>query len=97
MHHKNPFDRALKAQTDMPKYMNTAARHLTDTLDLAWAAAQAVFKKHARPEHALALLPMFIARADAERQQLLDEARLRMGGGTTRRPGRKGAPRQTET
>lgn len=70
----NPFDRRLEAQKQIPESIRTAAIHLTDTLDIAWAVVQAVFEKHAKPEHALALLPMFIERADAERQARLDES-----------------------
>jgi hypothetical protein len=65
----NPFDRRLEAQTKMPTSLRDAAIHITDTLDVAWAAAQAVFEKDATPEHALTLLPLFLERADAERRQ----------------------------
>lgn len=65
----NPFDRKLEVQKRMPEEIRSAAVALTDTLDLCWAAAQAVFDKRATPEHALALLPMFMARADEIRQQ----------------------------
>lgn len=65
----NPFDRKLEVQKRMPDEIRTAAVTLTDTLDLCWAAAQAVFEKRATPEHALALLPLFMTRADGIRQQ----------------------------
>jgi hypothetical protein len=65
----NPFDRRLEAQKQMPESIRDAAIELTDTLDLCWAAAQAVFEAQATPEHALALLPMFMERADAKRQK----------------------------
>ena len=69
----NPFDAKLEAQRKMPDWTRDAAIELTDTLDLCWAAARAVFEKEARPEHALTLLPLFMARADAKRQSRLDE------------------------
>ncbi len=64
----NPFDRRLEAQKRMPSSVRDAAIDVTDTLDVAWAAAQAVFEAKAKPEHALALLSIMLARADAERQ-----------------------------
>jgi hypothetical protein len=66
---KNPFDLKIEVQKGMPSDIRDAAIVLTDTLDLCWAAAQAVFEKQAKPEHAIALLPMFMGRADAKRQQ----------------------------
>ena len=75
MKKENPFDRKIELQKRMPESMKDAAIELTDTLDLCWAAAQAVFEDNAKPEHALTLLPMFMARADAKYQQLLDEVR----------------------
>ena len=89
----NPFDRRLEAQMKMPESIRTAAIHLTDTLDLAWSAVQAVFEKHAKPEHALALLPMFIARADAERQAQLDEGTTRMEAAVAQRSAKKAVPK----
>ena len=64
----NPFDRRLEAQKRIPSSVRDAAIDVTDTLDVAWAAAQAVFETKAKPEHALALLSIMLARADAERQ-----------------------------
>jgi hypothetical protein len=69
----NPFDAKLEAQRKMPASTRDAAIDLADTLDLCWAAARAVFEKEARPEHALTLLPMLMARADAKRQSTLGE------------------------
>jgi len=70
---ENPFDTKITVQKGMASSMRDAAIELTDTLDLCWAAAQAVFERKAVPEHALALLPMFMARADAKRlEQLAD-------------------------
>lgn len=73
----NPFDTKIELQKRMPKSIKHAAIELTDTLDLCWAAAQAVFEEKATPEHAIALLPMFMERADAKRQQ--EEAELLSG------------------
>lgn len=77
---KNPFDTKLEAQKRIPTSIRDSAIELTDTLDLCWAAARAVFEKDAVPEHALALLPMVIERADARRQQVIDDFRARMAG-----------------
>lgn len=71
----NPFDTKIEVQKRMPHSVRDAAIELTDTLDLCWTAAQAVFEKKATPEHALALLPLFMERADAKRQQQLAEIR----------------------
>lgn len=70
----NPFDTAISTQKRMPETIRDAAIELTDTLDLCWAAAQAVFEKKATPEHALALLPMFMQRSDEKRRQQEAEA-----------------------
>ena len=56
----NPFDTAITVRKRMPTTIRDAAIELTDTLDLCWAAARAVFEKQAKPEHAIALLPMFM-------------------------------------
>lgn len=69
MQEKNPFDTAIRVQTQMPAHLRNAAIHTTDTLDLAWKAAQAVFEGKAKPEHALTLLPVFLEQAEAERQR----------------------------
>jgi hypothetical protein len=66
----NLFDIRIGAKK-MPEHFRDAAIELTDTLDLCWAAAQAVFETEAKPEHALALLPQFMARADEKNRQLL--------------------------
>lgn len=67
----NPFDKKLEFSKKMPSHFRDAAIELTDTLDVCWAAAQAVFEDKATPEHAIALLPMFMARADEKHRQLL--------------------------
>ena len=66
----NPFDTRIAAKK-MPEHFREAAIELTDTLDVCWAAAQAVFEAKATPAHAIALLPMFMARADEKHRQLL--------------------------
>ena len=79
----NPFDKKLEAQArTMPDSVRDASIHVTDTLDIAWAAVQAVFERRATPEHALTLLPLLLTRIDAERQRLQDEAAAQMGDGT---------------
>lgn len=77
---ENPFDRKIQVQKLMPESIKDAAIELTDTLDLCWAAAQAVFEKRAKPEHALALLPMFMERSDAKRQQTLSRLGVQTDG-----------------
>lgn len=65
----NPFDKKLDAAKRMPESFRAALVDVNDTLDFAWASAQSVFEKKATPEHAIMLLPIILARADAERQQ----------------------------
>jgi len=60
--------------------MRIAATEAVDTLDLAWKGVKAVFEEQAKPEHALMLLPVFLARADAERQRRQDEIHARTAG-----------------
>lgn len=97
MKEDNPFDRKIELQKTMPAFNRNAAIELTETLDLCWAAAQSVFGKKAAPEHALTLLPMFIERADAKRQQALAQHAERMAAASEpparvkrRKPGPKG-------
>jgi hypothetical protein len=71
MQPNNPFDSKLETSKRMPSHFREAAIELTDTLDVCWAAAQAVFEGKAKPEHALALLPQFMVRADEKHRQLL--------------------------
>lgn len=61
--------RGVQAKTSVAR----SAPEVRDMLACAWAAAQSVFGKRAQPEHAVMLLPTFLARADAERQLLLAE------------------------
>lgn len=94
---KNPFDTKLEAQKKMPDSIRDAAIELTDTLDLCWAAAQAVFERRATPEHALALLPIFMQRADEKRQQASAQHAERMAAAleqNARTKHRKQAPKE---
>lgn len=68
---KDPFDRRLELQKRTPQEIADATIELADTLKLCWAAAQSAFDTQAKPEHALALLPMVMQRADEKHQQLL--------------------------
>ena len=63
----NPFDRKLEANQRMPESFRGALVDCVDTLDFCWAGVQAVFGPKAKPEHALALLPMVISRQAALR------------------------------
>jgi hypothetical protein len=80
----DPFDamldfKAVQAKTSVAR----SAPEVRDMLKLAWTAAQSVFGKAAKPEHAVMLLPTFLAKADAERQRLLAEASARTSGEAT--------------
>jgi hypothetical protein len=79
---ENPFDKKIEFSKKMPSHFSDAAIELTDTLDLCWAAAQAVFEDKAAPEHALTLLPLFMERADEKHRQLLAQ----FGRGTDGEP-----------
>lgn len=79
----NPFDRRLENLKRMPLGLRDAAIDLTGTLDLCWVAAQSVFGKAAKPEHALQLLPLFMERAASERQRLQHESLARRQGEAT--------------
>jgi hypothetical protein len=76
----NPFDKRLEDLKRMPLGLRDASIDVTDTLDLCWVAAQAVFEKAAKPEHALQLLPVFMAQAEAERRRLETESQARNQG-----------------
>lgn len=83
MKENTPFDawlerRGTQARTSVAR----SAPEVRDMLEGAWKAAQSVFGKRAAPEHAVMLLPIFLARADAERQQLQDEAAARSTAGS---------------
>lgn len=71
MEKDNPFDKALQARDHKIKdSLAEAAIETTDTLDLCWDAARAVFGTKAKPEHALALLPVFMQQAEEKRRRL---------------------------
>lgn len=55
----NPFDRALKARQVLEPFRG-AAIDVTDTLDLAWASAQAVFEDAAEPQHAIQIAELML-------------------------------------
>lgn len=67
----DPFTALLTRQKSMPQHVRDSAIELTDTLDACRAAVMSVFGDQAKPEHALALLPLLIERADAKHQRLL--------------------------
>ncbi|NJL88549.1 MAG: hypothetical protein HC916_01180 [Coleofasciculaceae cyanobacterium SM2_1_6] len=73
----NPFDRMLENyRGHIPGSVRDAAVYVTDTLDLAWAAAQSVFEEQAKPEHALKILELFLLEANKyklEQQEELKE------------------------
>ncbi len=69
----NPFDKKLEIQKgSIPSSMLDAAVYVTDTLDLAWASAQAVFEEQAKPEHALKILELFLIEAKNKIEGLAD-------------------------
>ena len=52
----NPFDEKLKAQQNsIPEEILGSSVWVTDTLDLCWASAKAVFEDKATPEIAIAI------------------------------------------
>lgn len=70
----NPFDKKLDLVKRMPEGMRDALVYVTETLDFAWAAAQAVFENQATPEQALKICEMVmeersrnLRRADRDR------------------------------
>ena len=74
----DPFDamlayKAVQARTSVAR----SAPEVRDMLKLAWTAAQSVFGKAAKPEHAVMLLPVFLSQAAAGRQQLQREISAR--------------------
>jgi hypothetical protein len=66
----NSFDRKLEAWgSRIPDDVRDAAVFVTDTMELCWAAAQAVFEEKATPEAALAIYDRIRARmAEAPRE-----------------------------
>ena len=63
----NPLNRMIEEDPQMEQALRDAAIDTADALDLCWAAAQAVFQKQAKPEHALAILSLLMAQVDAKR------------------------------
>jgi hypothetical protein len=52
----NPFEKSLEEwKHRIPANVRDVAIYVTDTMDLCWAAAQAVFEDKATPEIALAI------------------------------------------
>lgn len=66
----DPFDRAV-TKPGTPTHFRDGATESADTLKLCWAAAQSVFGAAAKPEHAIALLPIMLKRADEKLQSEL--------------------------
>jgi hypothetical protein len=71
----NPFDKKLEFYKNYaPRSLVSSAVYITDTLDLAWASAQAVFDDQAKPEHAIKILELFLAHNDSQKME--DEAQV---------------------
>ena len=62
MEHNSKFDRALETRRVREPYLG-AAVDVTDTLDLAWLSAQAVFGAKATPAHAIAVAELMLRAA----------------------------------
>jgi hypothetical protein len=59
----NPFDRKLETWGDqIPTEVRESALFVTDTLELCWASAQAIFEDRATPELALSIYDRLIER-----------------------------------
>jgi hypothetical protein len=59
----NPFDRKLETWGDqIPHDIREAAIFVTDTLELCWTSAQAVFEDKATPEMALEIYDRVLER-----------------------------------
>lgn len=71
------FDKAV-SRRGTPDHFRDGAVESADTLKLCWAAAQSVFGAAAKPEHAIALLPIMLKRADEKLQEKLAAARSGM-------------------
>ena len=70
MNTDNPFDKKLEvwgART--PDGVRDAAVFVTDTLELCWAAARAIFEDKATPEAALAIYDRVRARIEEAPRQ----------------------------
>lgn len=64
------FDKAV-SKRNIPSHFKAGATETADTLKLCWAAAQSAFGAAAKPEHAIALLPTMLKRADEKLQSEL--------------------------
>lgn len=64
MQANNPFDTKLASHHRLPEGMRVALTDVTDTLDFAWAAAQAVFEGRATPEHAPKVCELMLLERD---------------------------------
>lgn len=62
MKDNNAFDRALEVRR-IPDPYRAAAVDVTDTLDLAWLATQAVFEEAATPQHAIQVAELMLRAA----------------------------------
>ena len=61
----NPFDKKLGAYKDtISEEVRDAAIFVTDTLDLCWASAQAVYEDKASPELALEIYDRVMERIE---------------------------------
>jgi hypothetical protein len=61
MQTNNPLDQKLHAQRNhIPPGVRDSVVFLADTLDLTWAASQAVFGDKAVPEHAFRILEIML-------------------------------------
>jgi hypothetical protein len=61
----NPFDKKLEIWGDrVPADVSEAAVFVTDTLDLCWASAQAVFEDKATPEIAFSIYDRIMQKMD---------------------------------
>jgi hypothetical protein len=78
MRDDDPFDAWLELKgTQAKTSVARSAPEVRDMLKCAWTAARSVFGKAAKPEHAVMLLPHFLAAATTERQRLLAEIEAR--------------------
>lgn len=70
MENDNPFDKKLNVWgNNVPADVRDAAVFVTDTLDLCWASAKAVFGDKATPELALAIYDRISERIDLLSQE----------------------------
>jgi len=57
----NPFDRRIELG-HIPETVAESGIFVTDTLDICWASAQAVFENKASPDHAIAIYALVLDR-----------------------------------